>query len=128
MARISRATRNQDWEDLTLWRDFHSRDLSIETEYMRALAELRARAGISYQEISRQWRKAIQDLLGAEPPLSTSRIHDLFRQQRLPRTREQLERILTVLITANKVRPQDSTTHAVLLQRGLELMQARGHR
>lgn len=67
-------------------------------------------------------------MLGAEPPLSCSRIHDLFHQGRMPRTREQLEQLLGVLITANKFRLQESTAYAVLLKRGLALLQERGHR
>lgn len=49
MARNSRGENDREWEDSALWSDFHHRDLSSEAEFMRALAELRSRAGISYQ-------------------------------------------------------------------------------
>ena len=128
MARNSRGENDREWEDAALWSDFHHRDLSNEAAFMQALAELRARAGISYLQLSYQWKKTTTGPCGAEPPLSKARIHDLFRQRRLPRTREQLEQLLVVLITANKFRPQESTAYEVLLKRGLALLQERAHR
>lgn len=94
-----------------------------EADYMMHLRQQRDLSGLSLKEIETTWRKRFP---GSKHAIGKSALGELFNKDTLPRKRDQLRELLTVLIEARRGRTSEINLYCEV--GAMLLLQRKGHK